>query len=122
MPLEPFALWLEEVIASDPRDVEEIARIIRIPERRLYDYRERIAGHVALPSAERALISYGRGIKISPERVAASPYQAVLEEQWRNAGGNGTRLTGYLRDAEELVALAGAVIVTVEDLWPGVEA
>lgn len=117
MPLEPFALWLDEIVATDRRDIGDIAADIEIPERRLFDYRERIPAHVALPSAERALLRYGP-VRIRPETVAASPVAEQLAEHWRNAPGNGTRILGYLQATEQLTRLAGAVIVTAEDLWP----
>lgn len=120
-PLEPFALWLDEVLTVDKREIEEIAAHLEIPERRLYDYRERIPDRVALPVAERAIERYGP-VRIQPQRLEESPGVAAelarLEDHWRNAPGNGTRLTGYLASVESLMRLAGAVIVTAEDLWP----
>lgn len=116
MPVEPFALWLDEVLDTDPRELEELAEVMDVPGRRLYDYRQRAGDHIALPSAARAVERYRRAVRIHPDRVGAELER--LERLWRDAPGNGTRLTGYLRDAEPLVPLAGAVIVTVEDLWP----
>lgn len=117
LPPGPFVLWLHEVLVDDRREFAEIAAAMDVHERTLRRYLDHESKHIERGVAEHAVWTYRRALRIHPRRVEDE--LAALEDYWRQAPGNGSRLVGYLRDAEPLVVLSGVVVECAADLWPG---
>ena len=113
LPIEPFALWLDEVRRLDKRERSDLAKALGASERRLYGFENREYPMVSLGVADRMIWKYGTSVMLRSEHL-----EATLRERWQNAPGNGERILGYLDEAERLAYLADLVVDRVEDLWP----
>ena len=113
LPVEPLALWVDEVQRLDGRDHGDLAEAMGIGERRLYGIERREFSRVSLGVADKMIWGYAKAVVLRSERL-----EEILRERWQNAPGNGERILGYLDEAERLAYLADVVVDRVEDLWP----
>jgi hypothetical protein len=114
LPIEPLALWLERVVALDPRMPEELAAAMQVHERALSRVLRREHGSVTAGTADALVWGYGKAVQMPDAATLA----ALLKKRCYDMPGNGTRLLRYLDLGEQVAHLAGAVVDRVDDLWP----
>jgi hypothetical protein len=114
---EPLVLWLERVLQTDHRSIEEIAAVMQVDSSTLPRVLRREYETVTEGSADALVWGYGRPVKMPGDGEIA----ALLAARCQDMPGNGTRLLRYLDIGEQVAHLAGVVVDRIEDLWPELE-